>query len=78
MGDSYGLQTVAAVVIGGTSMLGGEGGVIGTVPTTIALAARKKDASTEALVIVLRISRFRLRLFLFRLFRLFLFRLFHR
>jgi len=25
MGDSYGLQTVAAVVIGGTSMLGGEG-----------------------------------------------------
>lgn len=31
MGDSYGLQTVAAVVIGGTSMLGGEGGVIGTV-----------------------------------------------
>ncbi len=31
MGDSYGLQTVAAVVIGGTSMLGGEGGVGGTV-----------------------------------------------
>lgn len=31
MGDSYGLQTVAAVVIGGTSMLGGEGGVIGTI-----------------------------------------------
>ena len=31
MGDSYGLQTVAAVVIGGTSMLGGEGGVVGTV-----------------------------------------------
>jgi len=31
MGDSYGLQTVAAVVIGGTSMLGGEGGVLGTV-----------------------------------------------
>ena len=31
MGDSYGLHTVAAVVIGGTSMLGGEGGVIGTV-----------------------------------------------
>lgn len=31
MGDAYGLQTVAAVVIGGTSMLGGEGGVIGTV-----------------------------------------------
>ena len=31
MGDSYGLQTVAAVVIGGTSMLGGVGGVLGTV-----------------------------------------------
>lgn len=31
MGDTYGLQTVAAVVIGGTSMLGGEGGVGGTV-----------------------------------------------
>ena len=30
MGDSYGLQTVAAVVIGGTSMLGGEGGVVGS------------------------------------------------
>lgn len=30
MGDAYGLQTVAAVVIGGTSMLGGEGGVLGT------------------------------------------------
>ncbi len=31
MGDAYGLQTVAAVVIGGTSMLGGEGGMVGTV-----------------------------------------------
>lgn len=31
MGSAYGLQTVAAVVIGGTSLLGGEGGVIGTV-----------------------------------------------
>ncbi len=31
MGDAYGLQTVAAVVIGGTSMLGGQGGVGGTV-----------------------------------------------
>lgn len=31
MGEAYGLQTVAAVVIGGTSMLGGEGGVMGTV-----------------------------------------------
>ena len=30
MGEAYGLQTVAAVVIGGTSMLGGEGGVGGT------------------------------------------------
>lgn len=28
--NSFGLQTVAAVVIGGTSMLGGEGGIIGT------------------------------------------------
>jgi ribose transport system permease protein len=31
MGDAYGLQTVAAVVIGGTSMLGGQGGIGGTV-----------------------------------------------
>lgn len=31
MGDSYGMQTVAAVVVGGTSLLGGEGGVAGTV-----------------------------------------------
>lgn len=31
MGDSYGLQTVAAVVVGGTSLLGGEGSVTGTV-----------------------------------------------
>ncbi|NLM73159.1 MAG: ABC transporter permease [Clostridiaceae bacterium] len=31
MGDTYGLQTVAAVVVGGTSMLGGEGGITGTV-----------------------------------------------
>ena len=31
MGDAYGLQTVAAVVIGGTSLLGGEGGMAGTV-----------------------------------------------
>lgn len=29
--NSFGLQTVAAVVIGGTSMLGGEGGIMGTV-----------------------------------------------
>ena len=31
MGDSYGLQTVAAVVVGGTSLLGGEGSAAGTV-----------------------------------------------
>lgn len=31
MGDAYGLQTVAAVVIGGTSLLGGEGGILGTI-----------------------------------------------
>jgi len=31
MGDAYGLQTVAAVVIGGTSMLGGEGSISGTI-----------------------------------------------
>lgn len=37
MGDAYGLQTVAAVVIGGTSMLGGEGGVAGTVIGAILL-----------------------------------------
>ena len=37
MGEAYGLQTVAAVVIGGTSMLGGEGGVAGTVVGAILL-----------------------------------------
>ena len=31
MGDTYGIQTIAAIVVGGTSMLGGEGGVVGTV-----------------------------------------------
>lgn len=31
MGNSYGLQIVAAVVMGGTSLLGGEGGIFGTV-----------------------------------------------
>ena len=31
MTDIFGLQTVAAVVIGGTSLLGGEGGAFGTV-----------------------------------------------
>lgn len=30
MADSYGLSTIAVVVIGGTSMLGGEGGIWGT------------------------------------------------
>lgn len=30
MADSYGLSTIAVVVIGGTSMLGGEGGIVGT------------------------------------------------
>ena len=37
MGDAYGLQTVAAVVVGGTSMLGGEGGITGTVIGAILL-----------------------------------------
>jgi len=31
MSEAFGLQTVAAVVIGGTSLLGGEGGAFGTV-----------------------------------------------
>ena len=31
MSEAYGLQIVAAVVVGGTSLLGGEGGVAGTV-----------------------------------------------
>ena len=31
MCEAYGLQIVAAVVVGGTSLLGGEGGVAGTV-----------------------------------------------
>ncbi|MDO4975668.1 MAG: ABC transporter permease [Eubacteriales bacterium] len=30
MSETYGLQIVAAVVVGGTSLLGGEGGVMGT------------------------------------------------
>ncbi len=37
MGDAYGLQTVAAIVVGGTSMLGGEGGVLGTAVGAILL-----------------------------------------
>lgn len=39
MGDAFGLQTVAAVVVGGTSMLGGEGGVAGTVVGALFLTA---------------------------------------
>lgn len=31
MSETYGLQVVAAVVVGGTSLLGGEGGIPGTV-----------------------------------------------
>ncbi len=37
MCDAYGLQIVAAVVVGGTSLLGGEGGVAGTVLGAIIL-----------------------------------------
>lgn len=37
MSETYGLQIVAAVVMGGTSLLGGEGGVIGTVIGAIIL-----------------------------------------
>lgn len=37
MSDTYGLQIVAAVVIGGTSLLGGEGGVVGTVIGAVVL-----------------------------------------
>lgn len=37
MGNSYGLQIVAAVVMGGTSLLGGEGGIFGTVIGAIIL-----------------------------------------
>ncbi len=37
MGNAYGLQIVAAVVMGGTSLLGGEGGIIGTVIGAIML-----------------------------------------
>ncbi len=37
MADSYGLSTIAVVVIGGTSMLGGEGGIIGTMIGAILL-----------------------------------------
>lgn len=31
MGDAYGLQTVAVVIVGGTSLLGGVGGIAGTI-----------------------------------------------
>lgn len=37
MGNAYGLQIVAAVVMGGTSLLGGEGGIIGTVIGAVVL-----------------------------------------
>lgn len=37
MASPYVLQTVAAVVVGGTSLLGGEGGVIGTVIGSLVL-----------------------------------------
>ncbi len=37
MGNAYGLQIVAAVVMGGTSLLGGEGGIFGTVIGSIVL-----------------------------------------
>lgn len=37
MCDAYGLQIVAAVVVGGTSLLGGEGGVTGTVLGSVIL-----------------------------------------
>lgn len=37
MCDAYGLQIIAAVVVGGTSLLGGEGGAFGTFLGTIIL-----------------------------------------
>ncbi|XCP85215.1 ABC transporter permease [Roseburia hominis] len=37
MSETYGLQIVAAVVMGGTSLLGGQGGVIGTIIGAIIL-----------------------------------------
>lgn len=37
MGSAYGLQTTAAVIVGGTSIMGGEGGVAGTVIGAILL-----------------------------------------
>ncbi|MGD1815880.1 MAG: ABC transporter permease [Pleomorphochaeta sp.] len=37
MGDAYVLEPIAAIVIGGTSMLGGEGGVTGTIIGAILL-----------------------------------------
>ena len=39
MSEAYGLQIVAAVVVGGTSLLGGEGGVFGTWLGAIILTA---------------------------------------
>lgn len=37
MGNAYGLQTLAAAVVGGTSQKGGEGGVWGTVTGALIL-----------------------------------------
>ena len=37
MSETYGLQIVTAVAVGGTSLLGGEGGVTGTVLGSIIL-----------------------------------------
>ena len=37
MGSAYGLLTTAAVIVGGTSMLGGEGGILGTLIGAILL-----------------------------------------
>ena len=31
MGDAYGMQTIAVVIVGGTSLLGGIGGMTGTI-----------------------------------------------
>lgn len=39
MADTYGLQIVAAVVVGGTSLLGGEGSIFGTIIGAIVLTS---------------------------------------
>lgn len=58
MADTYGLQIVAAVVVGGTSLLGGEGSVFGTIIGAIVLASitnimniMKVDSAWQNLVI---------------------------